>query len=48
MSLSFLIGLPNLSFVLGLISFLAVGAEAVFGFCVACYIYTYIPDSWKK
>ncbi len=48
MSFSALLDLSSVSFILGSISFLAVGAEAVIGFCVACYIYTFIPDSMKK
>jgi len=42
MSLSFVLDWPILSMVFGIISLIAVGAEAVLGFCVACFMYNYL------
>ncbi len=47
MSISTLAGFGYTSIVLGVIFFTAVGAEAIFGFCVACYIHSFLPSSWK-
>ncbi len=47
MAISALAGLTYTSLILGVVSFTAIGAEAIFGFCVACYIHSYLPSSWK-
>ena len=39
--------LPVLSLVSGSIAFLAIGAEVFFDFCMACYIYSFLPENWK-
>jgi len=48
MSIGIILNFKILSSVLGTISFIAIGAEAFFGFCIACYIYSFIPNIWKK
>lgn len=40
--------IPTLSIVAGAIAFLAMGAEVFFDFCLACTIYSYLPESWKN
>lgn len=48
MSFSFIFELQTTSIVLGIISFSAVGAEAIFGYCVACKVYSFLPQSWQR
>ena len=47
MSISFLADLKYSSIIIGTISFSAVGAEAIFGFCVACWVYSKMPNTFK-
>jgi hypothetical protein len=47
MSMSFLMGLTYTSAILGTISLTAVGAEAIFGFCIACWMYSKMPRFFK-
>lgn len=39
---------PTLSLVAGVVAFLAIGAEVFFDFCLACTMYSYLPESWKN
>ena len=47
MSLGVLLNLPLFTTIVAGITFIAVGSEAIFGFCVACFLYQYIPKNWK-
>lgn len=47
-SIGVILDLPSLSFVSGGIAFVAIGAEVFFDYCLACTIYSYLPESWKK
>ncbi|MCK5781118.1 MAG: DUF4395 domain-containing protein [Flavobacteriales bacterium] len=42
-----LLNMPTLSLIVGIVAFLAIGAEVFFNYCLACNIYSYFPDSWK-
>lgn len=44
MSISYILNLYYFSIILAVISFTAVGLEAIIGFCVACYIYSKLPS----
>lgn len=47
MSISIILDLTYTSLILGTISFTAVGAEAIFGYCVACFIYSKLPSRFR-
>lgn len=47
MSLAHILNFENFSLSLGVISLIAVGAEAVFGYCVACKLHQYLPERFK-
>ena len=47
MSISYLLDLSNTSLILGIISLVAVGAEAIFGFCVACWMHSKLPSFFQ-
>ena len=47
MSLSVIFDFQTTSVILGIISFTAVGAEAIFGYCVACKVHSFLPERWQ-
>jgi hypothetical protein len=47
MSFSLFFEFTTVSLIIGLISVTAIGAEALFGFCVACFLYNYLPEQLK-
>ncbi len=47
-SIGVILNITTLSLIAGGIAFIAIGAEVFFDYCLACNIYSYLPDSWKK
>lgn len=47
MSISLYFDLSTIAMVVGLISIAAIGAEALFGFCAACYLYNFVPKRFR-
>ena len=48
MTLGFIFNFPILSYLVGVLFFSAVGLEAIFGYCLACTMYAYVPNWLKK
>ncbi len=46
-SVGVIFNIQSLSLISGSIAFVAIGAEVFFDYCLACAIYTYLPERWK-
>ena len=47
-SIGVIYNLPILSLITAVVAFIAIGAEVFFDYCIACKLYTYLPESLKK